>query len=250
MSLLHIDIETIRDASTGKEPEGDRLPAAPHHIVVAACAIVLTERQYTPGDGNVRDLWYEATQAVVFGRGSVDERTILEHLAEALERRPNPRLRSWAGDSFDLPVLRAALMAHGIACPWLFSNDVTNRYRDGHRDLMDELCNRGGAVRWSLNGTARRLGLPGKLDVDGGQVKTLWEAGKHEEIQSYCLCDCWQLAAISLRLELSSGVLSVDGYRRSAQSMGELAERTPGLRPIIESERFDRKRFLLEDAAC
>jgi hypothetical protein len=263
--ILNLDIETVRDPlNPGREPEGDRLPAAPHHLVVAACAVVLTMRsEHSVLDGgedqappcNERkarradfDVWHEATQALVFGHGSVDERTILEHVAEAMDRKPHPRIKTWAGDGFDLPVIRAGMMAHGIQCPWLFHNDVTNRYRDGHRDLMDELCSRNAGPRWSLHGTARRLGLPGKLDVDGSNVAEMHAAGRHEEIRAYCLCDCWQLTAVGLRLELSSGGLSVDGYRRSAASLCALAAATEALRPILASDRFDRKRFLMEEA--
>jgi hypothetical protein len=262
MSILYLDIEAVRDPSNpGKDREDGWLQAAPHWVIVAACAVVLTERNghlQTP-EGHTHDpppfvdipkrredrgIWYEATQALEFGRGSTDERTILEHIADAFDRKPS--LRTWAGDAFDLPVIRAAMMAHGVRCSWLFHYEVTNRYKDGHRDLMDELCNRGGAPRWSLGGTAIRMGLPGKIDGDGCKVQSLWDAGKCDEIRAYCMQDTWQLAAIDLRLELSSGKLTLDGYKRSAQSLGELAEKTPGLVPLLRHERFDRKRFLLE----
>jgi hypothetical protein len=242
MPRMYVDIETIRDPKNpGKDLEEGRVQAAPHNLIVAACATVLTERVCNDGDGY---RWFEATQALVFGRGSVVERDILVHMQDALQRRP--LLRGWSTEGFDLPVIRAACMAHGVCISWLFDDAVTSRYKSGHVDLMDELCSRGGAPRWSLDGCARRNGLPGKMDVCGSGVAEMFAAGKHKELQGYCLTDTWQPAAIDMRLELAKGGLTLAGYQKSAMSLVELAEVTPALRQIVEHERFDRAKFLLE----
>jgi predicted PolB exonuclease-like 3'-5' exonuclease len=233
--VLYLDIETIRDPSNpGKDRDDGSLPAAPHHLIVAACAVALVSK-----NGPAR--WYEATQAVIFGH---ERASLLLHVAEAFERLPS--LVTWNGSGFDLPVLRASMMAEGIPCQWLFNSSVMNRYRDDHRELMDILCQRGAGPRWSLDGTAKRMGLPGKLDTNGAQVAELYAAGKLDEIQAYCLQDCFQLSAIDLRLQLASGELTLDGYRRSAASLLRLGAETPALRPVVESERFQRQRFLGE----
>ncbi len=104
----------------------------------------------------------------------------------------------------------------------------------------------GGARRAKQDAYARRCGLPGKMGVDGGDVAELVEAGRWEELRAYNLQDCGQLAGIWLRREYVAGRLTLDGYRQSAASLVAMFERTPGLRPIVEHERFNRKRFLLE----
>jgi 3'-5' exonuclease len=238
--ILALDIETIRHpdvpAPEADEQE-DRCPAAPHHRIVAAAGVVL-EEQHKP-------LWYEADRAVTFGEGSTEEPVILEHLARAFRNRP--QLLTWNGDGFDLRVIIAAAMEHGIPVPWLLSREVTYRYGcDGHEDLCDTLSQYGAARRAKQDAYARRIGLPGKMGVDGGDVAAMVAEGRLEVLREYNLQDCGQLAGVFIRREYVAGRLTLEGYRQSAASLVGLMERTPGLRPIVEHERFNRKRFLLE----
>lgn len=234
---LSLDIETIRHPDV-PAPDGDedRCPAAPHHRIVAAAGVVLE-----PRDG-----WHEATRAVTFGNGSTDEREILEHMSRAL--RNKPRLLTYNGDGFDLRVIVAAALEHGIQIPWLFDKEVTYRYgTTGHEDLCDTLSQYGAGRKGRQDAWARRCGLPGKMGVDGGDVAQLVADGRLEELRAYNVQDSGQLAGIWLRKEYVAGRLSVDGYRQSSASLVALCERTPALRPIVEHERFNRKRFLMEE---
>jgi predicted PolB exonuclease-like 3'-5' exonuclease len=234
--ILALDIETIRHPDVPpSEGDEERCPAAPHHRIVAAAGVVLEPR------GG----WYEADRAVTFGRGSSDELAILEHLAQAFANKP--RIVTWNGDGFDLRVIGAAAMEHGVQMPWLFSREVTYRYdASGHEDLCDTLSQYGAARRAKQDAYAQRVGLPGKMGVDGSQVKGLVDEGRWEELRAYNLQDSGQLAGIFIRREFVAGRLSVEGYRQSASSLVALFERTEALRPIVEHPRFDRKRFLLE----
>jgi hypothetical protein len=246
--ILALDIETIRHPDvppSDKDLAEDRCPAAPHHRIVAAAGVVLRARREGPADNHF--WWIEAQAARTFGEGSADERVILEHLARAFDEEP--KLLTYNGGGFDLRVIIAAALEHGIQIPWLFSREVTYRYgSDGHEDLCDTLSQYGAARKGRQDAWARRCGLPGKMGVDGGDVAALVAEGKLEELRAYNLQDSGQLAGIWLRKEYVAGKLTADGYRMSAASLVSLFERTPGLRPIVESERFDRKRFLLEDA--
>jgi predicted PolB exonuclease-like 3'-5' exonuclease len=256
--ILVLDIETVRHPLVPvpeADDEEDRCPAAPHHRIVAAAGIVLEEilEEVEPPaeDANVssfRFRWYEATRAVTFG-GEVepDERRIVEHLARAFSK--SPKLLTWNGDGFDLRVIIAAAMDHGIQIPWLFHRDVTYRYgTDGNEDMMDAMSQFGAARRGRQDPYARRCGLPGKMGVDGSKVDALAKAGKWDEIRAYNGQDVGQLAGIFLRREYVSGRLSRTGYQMSARGLVELMSRAPKLRPIVEHPRFDRKRFLLEEA--
>ena len=244
--ILSLDIETIRHPDVpAPEDAEDRCPAAPHHRIVAAAGVVLEARGRRNPTGDEEDLWFEATRTVTFGRGSHDEPAIVEHLARAFDHEP--QLLTWNGDGFDLRVITAAAMEHGIQVPWLFAREVTYRYgTDGHEDLCDTLSQHGAARRPRQDAYARRCGLPGKMGVDGGDVAALVEAGKLEELRAYNLQDCGQLAGVFIRREFVSGRLTLEGYRHSAGSLVQLFERVEALRPIVEHERFDRKRFLLE----
>ncbi len=124
--ILALDIETIRHPDvppSDKDVEEDRCPAAPHHRIVAAAGVVLEPhgRRHPAGEDELR--WYEATRAVTFGGEARDEPAILEHLARAFTHRP--QLLTWNGDGFDLRVIGAAAMEHGVQMPWLFSREVT-----------------------------------------------------------------------------------------------------------------------------
>lgn len=242
--IISLDIETIRHPDvppSDKDVEEDRCPAAPHHRIVAAAGVVL---EPMPAG---QDLWYSADRAVTFGRGSTEERAILEHLAQAF--RNQPKIIGWNTSGFDLRVIHAACMEHGIQCPYLASREVNYRYSmDGHDDMMDRLSSYGAARRAQQQAYALRSGLPGKLDVDGSHVADLVKAGKWTELWAYNMQDSGQLGGVWLRDEYVAGRLTLAGYRQSAASLVSLFESTPGLRPIVESERFDRKRFLLENA--
>jgi DNA polymerase elongation subunit (family B) len=246
--ILVLDIETERHPLVpvaDADDEGDRCPAAPHHRIVAAAGIVL-EHCVDRIDGS-NAYAYRATRAVTFG-GEVepDERRIVEHLARAFAK--SPKLLTWNGDGFDLRVIIAAAMEHGIQIPWLFHRDVTYRYgTDGNEDLMDAMSQFGAARRGRQDPYARRCGLPGKMGVDGGDVDGLVKAKRYDELRAYNGQDVGQLAGIFLRREYVSGRLSRTGYQMSAQSLVSLFEKTPGLQPIVEHERFDRKKFLLEE---
>lgn len=250
--IIALDIETIRHPDvppSDKDVEEGRCPAAPHHRIVAAAGVVLEPHGRRHPTEAEEQRWFEATRAVTFGRGSSDERVIIEHIAQACNRRDPPKLLTWNGDGFDLRVVGAAAMEHGIQIPWLFSREVTYRYGcDGHEDLQDTLSQYGGARRARQDAYARRCGLPGKMGVDGSDVAALVEAGRWEELRAYNMQDSGQLGGIFLRREYVAGRLTLEGYRMSARSLVELMSRTPELRPIVEHERFDRKRFLLEGA--
>lgn len=239
--ILSLDIETIRHPDvppSEKDLAEDRCPAAPHHRIVAAAGVVLEEAR--------EPLRYDATRAVTFGEGSAEEPVILEHLARAFRYRP--QLLTYNGDGFDLRVIVAAALEHGIQIPWLFSRDVTYRYgTDGHEDLQDTLSQYGAGRRGRQDAWARRCGLPGKMGVDGGDVAALVTSGCYDELRAYNVQDAGQLAGVWLRKEYVAGRLTPEGYRQSAASLVRLFETVAGLRPIVEHPRFDRKRFLLEE---
>jgi predicted PolB exonuclease-like 3'-5' exonuclease len=240
--ILCFDIETVEHPDNPAKPSvdaGDKVPAAPHLRIVAATGIALR-----PMREPVR--WYSAEQAVVFGGVGASEREIVTHFVTAMARKP--KLVSYNGGPFDLRVIVAGMMEHGIQCPYLFSRDVTYRYStDGHEDIQDSLSNFGRGRFGGQDAWVRRIGLPGKMGVDGSQAAALHGEGRIQDLTDYCMCDSGQLAGLFLRKELVAGGLCLDGYRRSVGSLVELFERTPALRAIVEHERFDRKRFLMEE---
>lgn len=255
-TILCFDTETIEHPEIPTKPCEDgkeRVPAAPHLRIVAACGVVLESRWAEPDDDRgeqERYRWWEATRVVIFGGVGGSPRAIIEHVAKSIARTPKwepPVLVGYNSGGFDLRVIVAEALELGIPVPLLFDRSTTYRFgRESHEDVQDTLSNYGAGRYGSQDAWARRCGLPGKMGVDGGQVKVLHAAGRIQEITDYCMCDAGQLSGIWMRKEYIAGGMTLVGYQRSAQSLVALAEATPGLRAIVEHERFDRKKFLME----
>ncbi len=195
-SYLVIDIETILDPELPiqESSEAERLPAPPHHKVVVLGALWLDEGH------NPRKLG-------VLGEFK-DEPEILSDFARFLEER-RPILVTWNGRGFDMPVIAARCLRHGVTLRHYYSSrDVRYRFSpEGHLDLMDYLADFGAAKPAKLDIVAKLIGMPGKVGVAGKDVGPMVHAGKIQEVRNYCLCDVVQTAAVFLRVELLRGEL-------------------------------------------
>ena len=49
------------------------------------------------------------------------------------------------------------------------------------------------------------LGKPGKMDVSGDQVYEMYQAGRYQEINDYCLCDTLDTYFVFLRTRVLTG---------------------------------------------
>src|SRR5262249_5112430 len=123
-------------------------------------------------------------------------------------------LVSFNGRGFDLPVLELAALRHGCRIPRYFKIGYRYRYSDeAHYDLYDFLTNCGMySVRGGFDLVAKLIGLPGKGDVAGGDVQSLWEAGRLAEIHAYCRRDVIQTYFLFLRLELMRGRITAEQH--------------------------------------
>jgi predicted PolB exonuclease-like 3'-5' exonuclease len=123
-------------------------------------------------------------------------------------------LVSFNGRGFDLPVLELGALRHGCRIPRYFKEGYRYRYSDeAHYDLYDFITNTGMySVRGGFHLLANMIGLPGKGDVDGGDVQGMWEAGKLAEIQAYCRRDVVQSYFLFLRMELIRGRITPEQY--------------------------------------
>src|SRR5215468_11433458 len=82
---------------------------------------------------------------VVGEDGDKDERGTLAALAGYLDAHRDLTIVTWNGRGFDLPVVAARCLRHGVAFPWYYQRrDARYRYSpDGHLDLMDLLADHG-----------------------------------------------------------------------------------------------------------
>jgi len=158
-----------------------------------------------------------------------------------------PRVVTWNGRSFDLPVLALRALRHGIDFSWYYRGNG-HRYRfseEGHLDLGDVLADFGAARMTSLDGAARLCGLPGKVGVDGSQVEGLFRAGEMDALRRYCLSDVAQTAFVLLRYKLITGDIDRATYQRAASGLLSALEADGRFAPLLGGS--DRARLLLSD---
>lgn len=170
-----------------------------------------------------------------FWKDAESEKLMLELVRKTMVANP-ATLVTWNGRTFDLPVLSARALHHGV--PWGWYYDERNiRYRyssDGHDDLMDFLSDFGAARPMKLGDVARLIGLPGKTDMDGSMVEGLVNKGSskksEDKIAGYCLQDAVQTALVFLRTRFHLEIVNAAGYARSVDSFAE----EPVVRALLE----------------
>jgi predicted PolB exonuclease-like 3'-5' exonuclease len=202
---LVMDIETIPNPEVPWDPPTDGKnnfpPTHCHKIVAIAGLIISLDRQ----NGNRVEF------LGAYGRGpNPTEKEILEDFLNSPIIKPETKLVTFNGRNFDVAVIVARMMRYGFVYQKFFRNDFTNRYaKDGtHLDLCDHMSNYGASHRFKLGDACQNIGLPGKFDVDGDDVKGLVEAGKISTVRSYCISDVVQTGIILMRWLYVQGYVS------------------------------------------
>ena len=224
-SYLVLDIETIPDPELPWDAAVDGFPPAPLHQVVALGVLWL-------------DAHHQLQKMGAFGgeeNAPPSESQVLEEFSEFLGRK-QPTIITFNGRSFDLPVLANRMLKHGVPFPAYYANrDYRYRYSDeGHMDLADLLTDYGASRRPSLSVLAQLVGMPGKMDVDGSKVQSMFEHGRHAEIRDYCLHDVVQTTFVFLRTELLRGHLDREMYRSRAAALWEALESDERVSVVLE----------------
>jgi predicted PolB exonuclease-like 3'-5' exonuclease len=133
---------------------------------------------------------------------ALSEAEIIQRFFDGIEKF-TPRIVSWNGGGFDLPVLHYRGLIHGVAAPRYWDmgdgdyadsrdfkwNNYISRYHTRHLDLMDLLALYQPRANAPLDELAKLMGFPGKLGMDGGKVWEAWQAGAANDIRNYCETD-------------------------------------------------------------
>ncbi len=178
------------------------------------------------------------------GMVDANEKDLLTGFFRYVERQ-KPRLVSFNGRTFDLPVLKYRAMVHGISAPFLHMagdkwNSYNSRYSlDWHCDLLDALSDFGASARLKLNEICSVLGFPGKFGVDGSQVAPMYDDGKLEEIRDYCETDVINTYLVYLRWQQHRGGLSTAGYNQAVEDviafLQQHCQEKPHLQQFLEA---------------
>ena len=150
-----------------------------------------------------------------------------------------PRLVSFNGRAFDLPVLKYRALVHGIVAHWLYeAGDKWNNYHSRysptwHCDLLDLLRDYGASSQIKLSEICAVMGFPGKFAADGSQVSDMVDAGKIQAVRNYCETDVLNTYLVYLRTMLHRGIISRDGYNRSIADILTMIEQSKLERPHL-----------------
>ncbi len=189
----------------------------PYHRVVALSAVIA-------------DSFGRFVKVGDFGKGADDEEAIIRDFFGYIESK-NPRLVSFNGRGFDMPMLLLRAMRYNISFPaWFDQNNpqlnkskwANYRYRyaeNFHLDLLDSMGSFGAVRNLKLDTVCTMAGIPGKYDVSGDQVTDLYYAGKLDTIREYCQSDVLNTYWLFLKYERLRGTLTQEDYRRFLATM-------------------------------
>jgi 3'-5' exonuclease len=242
-SVLVWDLETVPDIRAfaaangllGRSEEdvraalGDKFPKLIYHAIVCIGALVAQRRD---------DHW--AVLAV--GAPNVGERLEKEIIAAFVSKiaELTPKLVTFNGASFDLPVLRYRAMVCGVSAPGLALRPYFNRYSEDAIDLCDVLSSFSSQNKPSLHELCRVMGLPGKPDGMGGvDVDRYCREGRIADVAAYCETDVVNTYRVWLRYESFRGRLSEVGVHASEAELREFINAHRNTKPHLLSHIDD-----------
>ena len=219
MGVVVFDLETVpdldavarvhridpADSEAVQRALGKGFPKVIFHRIVALGALAAEQ---------VAGVW--RIRALSAGHaGERSEAALIGDFAADLART-RPRLVSFNGSGFDLPVLRYRALINGLAAPGLNARPYFRRYGGDALDLCDVLSNFDPRAKIGLDALCRALGIPGKPDgLDGGGVAALAQAGRYAEIATYCKADVVATYRLFLAHERFLGAIDPVSHRAS-----------------------------------
>ncbi|MDP4836281.1 MAG: 3'-5' exonuclease [Burkholderiales bacterium] len=169
------------------------------------------------------------------GQADDPEHVLLSGFFKTIERY-TPKLVSWNGNGFDLPVLHYRSLIHGVVAPRYWDtgdddrefryNNYLSRYHTRHVDLMDVLAKHNGRGNAPLDDLAKLCGFPGKLGMDGSQVWQAWTQGQAQEVRAYCETDVVNTWLVYCRFRLLRGELDAASYEAEIALVRETLEQS------------------------
>ncbi|MES2677586.1 MAG: 3'-5' exonuclease [Pseudomonadota bacterium] len=188
------------------------------------------------GDGTERYVLNEIRSG-----GNIDsnEEELVKGFFSYMKKQP-PRIVSFNGKNFDLPVLKYRAIKYGITAAWLYKmGDKWNNYNqkyslDWHCDLVDAFSDFGASARVKMNELCAVFGLPGKLGIDGSMVCDYYDAGKLKEIRDYCETDVANTYLLYLHYQHHIGTLSTENFMQAQEDLANYLASEGEERPHLQ----------------
>jgi len=219
--LVVFDIEAIIDRELLPEEEGrQKFPQPPFWKPVA---ISFVEANITRDGPYER---YEIVKCRSGGTSASNEQDLLAGFWQYFGRLA-PRIVTWNGKGYDLPVLQYRAFMYGIPMHQLFRagtkwETYKQRYAgQWHCDLMLEMSDYGNRSNMGMDAIASAMGLPGKIGGHGSEVQGMYDAGELEKIRAYCECDVLNLYALYIRWAYVTGLTDLEGHNLAMDGLSQ-----------------------------
>ena len=188
-----------------------------HHLhrVVAISAVLRTR---------------DAFRVWSLGDENSDEHDLLQRFFSGIERY-TPRLVSWNGGGFDLPVIHYRSLLYPIDAGHYWEtgqndsnfrfNNYLSRYHERHTDLMDVLAAYQPRANAPLDEIATLCGFPGKMGMSGAKVWDAYRDGQVKAIRDYCETDVLNTYLVFLNYERNRGSIDSRQYEQETALVRE-----------------------------
>lgn len=188
---------------------GDQFPKLLYHSIVCIGALLATQS----------DSGWEVKGIDAPHIGNRTEQELIQSFVNIVEQA-KPKMITFNGSGFDLPVLRYRSMMHGLRAPGLSARPYFHRFTDDAVDVCDVLSSFSYGGKVKLDEISRVMGLEGKPDgMDGSQVEAYFNAGRIDEIAAYCQSDVVNTFRLWLRYELFRGKIDQKQFAFSEASI-------------------------------
>jgi len=168
-------------------------------------------------------IWYQVSNIKSAGDVKSSEKDLILGFSNyCLKNRP--RLVTFNGKIFDIPVLKYRAMYYEIQFSWFYQQ--TSQYDKGYADkwgdkdnfdLIDFYKPASGGLKMSELCSA--FGIPAKTTTNGSQVYDMYKDGKISEIRNYCEEDALATFILFVISEYHKGLINKDGYEKSLISL-------------------------------
>lgn len=191
----------------------------PFHRVIAISFLIATIE--CAHDGKEIYTFKELRSGGNLQSGEVD---LIKGFFATLEKF-HPKIVSFNGRTFDIPVLKYRAMKYGISAPNFHNignkfENYNHRYSlNMHCDLIDALSDFGASAKIKLNEVCAIFDYPGKFGANGADVLTMYDEGKLLDIRNYCESDVINTYLVYLRYSLHTGKITLKSYNQAIEDL-------------------------------
>lgn len=177
--------------------------------------------------------WYKAHNIRTAGNIDSTELEILMNFNKYCEKE-TPKLVTFNGKMFDLPVIKYRSMYYKIPMKWYYNleelakdkwyQSYDNRYSQDNIDLFDTFSSGRGSVKMAE--VCATFGVPCKIDADGSGVYEMVLSGKLEKVRNYCETDALVTFVLFAIYSSHTGAIEFDGYVKTIKHLFQYIKET------------------------